>query len=157
MSIRDFWLYMIPWKTIIEVGACEGCFTKLLLNEFPSVQITAIEPDKYFFGRLSQQMAGKVMLINDDIKAIEHLAADVAFISNVLYYLKAVPEKLFDSRIKYFVVCHDLAYHQKILDYEFNRRGFSCVYENNLNACIEKNGRNSYNQIWGKYKSLDER
>ncbi len=125
------------WSSIIEVGACEGVFTRKLIDFFPNKIIFALEPDKYFYEKLKFLNGSGVQTIKQDCKYIKQLSADVLFISNVLYYCEFVPEEIFEANVKYIIVCHDLRYHQEILDFEFEKRKFRIVKERNLGARLE--------------------
>lgn len=134
-------LKYIKWKSLVEIGACEGFFTQKLISNFPDVNICAVEPDNYFFNELRTNLGSKIKLYNEDISTFFHKKRncfDVIFISNVLYYCNKPPEELFDIDAKYYIVSHDRKYHEQILNFEFLSRGFKCIYVDSLRACIEK-------------------
>lgn len=127
----------IQWSSIIEVGACEGAFTKKLIKFFPNKKILALEPDEFFYKKLKLLNRGGVKTIKQDCKYVKELTADVLFVSNVLYYCESVPKEIFEAHVKYIIVSHDLRYHKRVLDYEFKKRNFRLVNEKNLGACLE--------------------
>lgn len=130
-------LSRLPWKKIIEVGACEGVFTQKLCNRFPDAKVFAIEPDNFFYAKLKSLKCNNLKTIHADCSVVRDIDADVLFISNVLYYLSKIPEEIFKTRAKYICVCHDIAFHKQVLDNEFMSRGFIMIEDVNLAPCLE--------------------
>lgn len=156
-------LKQIEWESIIEIGGCEGYFTQMIIETFPNKKVISIEPDRNFYHKLKKRIGDKAQTINTDLKAAAKCNVDVVFISNVLYYCSVPPMEVLQFDAKYFLVSHDLHYHEQVLDKIFLSKDYICIYENELAACIEnmeglssvKYGTNI--KIWAKNGESSER
>lgn len=120
-------LSRLPWRTMIEVGACEGAFTERLIERFPDRRIVAWEPDPWFFRTLEGRVGGRVEVRRGDCEAAGGEECDLLFASSLIYYCPRLPYPMLETPARHVVVSHAPRYHREILDPAFLARGFVCT------------------------------
>ena len=149
-------LSQVKWSKLFEVGACEGFFTKLMIEKFKNKEIIASEPNKYFYNKL-KKLDYKIKTFNIGIEEIK-IDCDVLFISSVLYYIVPFPLNILELNVEYIIMSHHKLYHEKVIDPIMRSYEFEVIYEADLLGKIEnmwnvldnKEGTNI--KIWKKCK-----
>ena len=131
-------LKKIKWHSLVEIDACEGFFTKKIIECFPNNKITVYEPNSEFFKKISFNLGKKVHMENKSILELDpDLECDVLFISSVLYYIIPFPYNIFSANCKYIVLSHHKLYHEKVIDPLMKNNGFKIMMEFDLGGKIE--------------------
>lgn len=120
-------LSRIPWRSMAEMGACEGAFTLRLLDRFPERRIVAWEPDPWFVQTLRSRVEGRAEVRQGDCERAGGEACDLLFASSLIYYCPHLPYRMLETSARYVVVSHAPRYHREILDPAFLARGFVCL------------------------------
>ena len=129
-------LRSLPWRRMIEVGACVGTFTQCLADAFPDREIRAYEPNEALFGRLQQRLGGRVEVRRGGAEDVRE-PCDLLYVSSVLYYLPRFPLKLLDVPARWLVVSHLRSYHDETLSPALRSAGWSRVERQELAPRIE--------------------
>lgn len=117
-------LSRLPWRSLTEVGACEGAFTERLIERFPGRRIVAYEPDRYFLRTLRRRVGGRAEVREGDCEAAGREPCDLLFVSSLIYYCPHLPYGMLETPAEHVVVSHAPRYHREILDPAFLARGF---------------------------------
>ncbi len=57
-----------PNSKVLEIGSGSGFFTEILLDLFPSIKLTCLEPDEVFVEVLESRFQNKITLVNEPVE-----------------------------------------------------------------------------------------
>lgn len=126
----------INWNKIIEAGACEGYFTKMILNKYPDREIIAMEPNPSFYITLKNNLP-QIKTLNIGVQDLVE-TCDILFISSLMYYIIPFPQNIFSNNIKYILMSHNKLYHENVIDPIMRNNNFKIIYEADLPGKIEQ-------------------
>lgn len=127
----------LPWSRLIEVGACEGAFTQVLLERFPDRDIVAYEPDRHFYERLCRRVGARAKTRCADGEAAGTEPCDVLYLSSAIYYFWRLPYRMLAQRPRYVVASHAARYHRERLDPMLRAAGYVLKSERDVLARVE--------------------
>lgn len=129
-------LHEIEWASLVEIGACQGAFTRRLLEEFPGRKISCVEPDPIFAETLRQTIGHAVEV---DDTPVERMTGtfDVVLASSVLYYVDTFPLSVLNAARQYFVSSHVQRYHDTVVTPILTRSGWTQVARHIMAPCVE--------------------
>ena len=104
----------LPWRTLVEIGAGAGQFTKRLVERFPDRSVTAYEPSPTFCQVLRRAVADQAEVRQRGAQTLQG-TFDVVFVSSILYYLPQFPLSLLDAVGKYLICSHFQQFHDHVI------------------------------------------
>ncbi len=127
----------LPWRRMVEVGACEGTFTEMLCRRFPERRIVACEPDRHFYGSLQKRIGARAELRQADCEAAGEIPCDLLFVSSLIYYCPRFPYRMLATPAEHVVISHAPRYHRDIVDPALQAAGFRCLRRDHTAPRIE--------------------
>jgi len=134
MELRS--LHAVNWHKMVEIGACEGHFTKMVMEEFPDRDIVATEPNAAFYSRLHRNLGDRIRTVRRSVQQWDE-PCDLLFISSLLYYVVPFPHNLLGNQTRYIAMSHHKPYHEQVVDPIMRAQGFAMVFEEDLPGSIE--------------------
>lgn len=130
-------LFQFEWSSLVEVGACEGFFTKKLIQSFPDKTIIATEPDTKYFVNLQKNVGDKITCLQCGINNVAEIDCDILFISSLMYYVKPFPFDILFGNYRYVIMSHNKFYHEKVLDQIMLSHGFKSIFQDDMWGMVE--------------------
>lgn len=127
----------LPWRRLVEIGACEGAFTHALVERFPDREVVAYEPDRHFYERLCKRVGARAQVRCADGEAAGAEACDVLYLSSAIYYFWRLPYRMLATRPRYVVASHAQRYHRERLDPMMHACDYVLETERDVPARVE--------------------
>jgi LmbE family N-acetylglucosaminyl deacetylase len=125
-------------KSVLELGACEGHFTRMLLDK--GYVVRAVERDRHFFARLRYftQSENLIAAYEDALEAVvKHSKAfDVTVAGEMLYYDTYWPDLLAAVQSPVFVSAHRLDFHKDMMKF-LQHLGWTLEQTIDIPPCVE--------------------